>query len=150
MPPPPLVNGLWTNFVDEKQNQSAGFWTTQDQTLVPLSPWTELLLTTQLMSGMALFGFSFSHRAGIEAETTDGPYNTYQDQAVMVVQSANATAELVIPGPVEGIFYDDHQLVDLSNPLVQAWWVQVQALLGDTIGSPWTQLRRGYRRKVGV
>lgn len=149
MPPPPLINGLWTNFVDLQGNQSAGFWTTQDQSELNTSPYAALLAATQEISDMALFGASFTKRAALAGEAIAGPYSTFKDQAVMVVQSANATMELVIPGPVEGIFYDDNQYVDVANPLVQAWFLEVRDILGDSLGSPWTQLRRGYRRKVG-
>ena len=149
MPPPVLVNGIWLNFVDEELRQSAGMWTTQDQSTLALSPYDDVVLTTIDMSDMGLFGVAFNKRAMLANATASGPYNTYRDQAVMVVQSANARGELVIPGPKEEIFYDSGQLVNLSHPTVQAWWAAVQAVMGDQLGSPWTQLIRGYRRMVG-
>jgi len=98
---------------------------------------------------MALFGVALSKRRTLGGAGVAGAYCTHRDQAVMVVQSENATGELVIPGPLEDIFYDSGQLVDLGDARVQAWWDAVRGVLGDDIGSPWTQLRRGYRRTVG-
>ncbi len=149
MAPPPLINGLWMNWVDINSNQSAGDWTTQDQSALSTAPYTDLISGSQALSCMALFGVALSKRVTLGGVGTTGPYCTHRDQAVMLVQSANATGELVIPGPIEDIFYDSGQLVNLGDSRVQDWWDAVRAVLGDDTGAPWTQLKKGYRRMVG-
>jgi len=146
--PPNVVNALWVNAVDINNVPAQGMWTLQDQSQLALSPYDALLGASQLLSKTAIYSATEQRRGTIVATAGTGAYCTSYDQAVFVIQSENHAAYLVIPGPIESIFKSDHFTVDLANPLVQAWWTQVQAVLGDSIGSPWIQLRRGYRRNV--
>jgi hypothetical protein len=146
--PPVMVNGLWLNWIDTNNHQSAGLWTTQDQSQLVTGPYTSLITASKNLSCMGVFAAMLQVRKDIAATPVVGPYSTFEDQAVLQVQSANGVIDLVIPGPIDSIFTDDGQTVDLGNALVQAWWTQVQAVLGDEIGSPWIYLRRGWRRKV--
>jgi hypothetical protein len=147
--PPNVVNSLWINTVDINGVPAAGMWTLQDQSQLTLSPYSSLLTATQALSLTDIYAASKQQRGSLTASAASGPYCTAFDQAVFVVQSSNSAAYLVIPGPVAGIFKSDHFTIDLTNPLVQTWWTAVQAILGDSLGSPWTQLKRGYRRTVG-
>jgi hypothetical protein len=145
---PNVVNSVWMNAVDRNSIPAAAMWTLQNQSQRPLAPYAALLAATQALSCTAIYSIMEQMRRSITATASSGSYCTSWDQAVMVVQSANASAQLVIPGPIEAIFKGDHYTVDLENSLVQTWWSEVQALLGDSIGSPWTQLKHGYRRNI--
>jgi hypothetical protein len=136
------------NAQDLNNVPAAGMWTIQDQSQLVISPYSGLVTATQSLSRAAVYAGMEQRRANIVASATSGPYCTVYDQAVFVVQSDNAASYLVVPGPIETIFKSDHYTVDLANGLVQAWWTQVKAMLGDPTGAPWTQLKRGYRRTV--
>lgn len=146
--PPSLVNALWPNFVDVNNNTAKGLWTLQDQAQLSLTPYADLLTATQDLSCMALYSANLQRRGNIAATPVSGPYCTNRDRVVMVLQSANTTWNLEIPGPIAGIFLADNETVDTGNPLVQAWFGAVAAILGDPIGSPWTILLKGYRTVV--
>lgn len=148
MAPPVMVNALWLNSMDTNENQSAGMWTLQDQSALVTTPYDALITASANLSEMALFASMLQKRAMRSDTALVGPYSTYRDQAVFQVQSNNGIVDLVIPGPVASIFRSDGITVDLSNALVQAWWVQVQAILGDSLGSPWTSLLSGRRRMI--
>lgn len=123
-------------------------WTIQDQSQLVTTPYAALLAATQALSCCNIYSAMEQRRGTLSGTAVTGAYCTAFDQAVMVVQSSNVQAQLVIPGPVSAIFKSDNFTVDLSNSLVQAWWTQVQAILGDSLGSPWLQLRRGYRQTL--
>lgn len=148
MAQPNVVNALWINAVDVNSFPAAGMWTLQDQSQLVVTPYAGLLSATQALSRTAVYAASEQRRHTLTATPTTGPYCTSFDQAVFVVQSVTAAAYLIVPGPVESIFKSDHYTIDLTNTLVQTWWAAVQALLGDSYGNPWTQLKRGYRRTV--
>jgi hypothetical protein len=145
---PNVVNALWINAVDAENYPAAGMWTTQDQTQLVLSPYTGLVTATQALSCTAIYAAMVQRRKSLVASTRTGPYSTSFDQAVMVLQSNNSAVQIIIPGPIAAIFKSDNFTVDLENTLVQDWWTEVQAVLGDSIGSPWTQLKHGYRRNI--
>lgn len=145
---PNVVNSLWINGVDLNEIPAAGMWTLQDQSQMDISPYSALVSATQALSCTAIYAAMEQRRKALTATPVTGDYCTSYDQAVMVVQSANVAAQLVIPGPIAEIFKSDNFTVDLTNSLVQAWWTQVQAILGDSIGSPWTNLKHGYRRSI--
>jgi|SRR6185295_12752188 len=148
MAPPVLVNSLWLNFLDVDLHQSAGMWTLQDQTPLNISPYADLIAKSQALSCMGLFGQMKQVSRFATATPELGPYCTYRDQVVFPVRSANTAMDLVIPGPVAGIFSTGGELVNMEDTAVQEWWTAVQAILGDELGAPWTQISRGYRRFV--
>ena len=145
MAPPPMVNAIWLNSVDTNQGQSAGMWTTQDQAALVTTPYDGLISASQALSDMGVFAAMFQRRKNLANTPVIGAYSTWRDQAVFLVQSPNGVAQLVIPGPKASIFAGDGSTVKLGDPLVKAWWEEVQAVLGDSTGAPWTSLIRGYR-----
>jgi hypothetical protein len=147
---PRLVNAWFPNFIDVDGGQANAFWTIQDQSDAGFGPYDGLAEATQNLSVAGLFAAVTQSRTIPGATPTSGVYGTVMDQAIMRVASIATQSNLAIPAPISSIFLSDMLTVDLSNTLVQAWWTEVQALLGDSYGNPWTQLLWGQRRMINL
>jgi hypothetical protein len=147
---PRLVNAFCPNFVDVENGQANAFWTTLDQSDSGGGSFAGLIAATQALSAAGLFAAVFQTRTIPGATPVTGPYDTVLDQVVFTVQSVNATMQLAVPAPKNNIFLSDNLTVDLTNTLVTAWWAEVQGILGDSYGSPWTTLVGGYRRMINI
>ena len=145
---PKLVNAFFPNFVDVLGGQSNPLWVAAAQGDSGLGPYSGLAIAAQNLSCAGIFAGVIQTRALIDATPVPGVYGTVLDQAVFGVTSAARTGQLAIPAPVDSIFLSDNVTVDLSNGLVQAWWAEVQGVLGDSFGNPWTALSWGQRRKI--
>jgi hypothetical protein len=147
---PRLVNAWFPNFTDVAGGQANAAWTTLDQSDSGAGPYSGLLTATQALSCAGVFAAVTQVRTIPGASPITGPYDTVMDQAVMRVVSAAQSSNLAIPAPIASIFLSDLLTVDLSNTLVQAWFSEVQAILGDSYGNPWLTLAWGQRRMINL
>lgn len=147
---PRLINAFFPNWKDVGGKQANCMWSAGDQSDAGLGPYGGLATASQALSCAALFTGITQVRAAIPADPITGPYCTVLDQVVFVVQSAATSMQIAVPAPKEEIFVGSSVNVDLDNSDVVAWWDAVRGVLGDSYGNPWTQLKYGYRRKVGA
>lgn len=145
---PRLVNAFFPNFKDIMGGQANCMWTTADQSDGGFGPFASVATATQNLSVCAVFAGVMQVRTIVGGVPSTGVYGTVSDQVVMCLRSETSSGQLVIPGPVDTIFLDDMQTVDLSNSLVTEWFGAVSSQLGDSYGSPWLRLTNGYRRKI--
>jgi len=145
---PRLVNAWFPNFVDVLGGQSNPMWTLADQSDGGFGPMSGLAGATQALSVAALFAGVLQARGIVGGTPSPGVYGTVTDQVIFGVQSVARQGQLAIPAPVDTIFQADNVTVDLTNPLVTAWFSSASSVLGDSYGNPWTTLVWGQRRKI--
>lgn len=147
---PRIVNAVFPNFVDLGGGQANCMWTSADQSDAGPGPYAGILSATQNMSNCLVFASVQQVRSLVSGTATTGAYPTVSDQIVMYVQSAQSSGQIVIPGPVDGLFVGGSSNAALDNPLVEAWWGEAQSVLGDSYGNPWTTLVEARRRKIRI
>lgn len=147
---PRLANAFFPNFLDTMGGQANPMWCAADQSDAGLGPYGGLVTATQALSVAGVFAGVLQSRSMISATPVAGVYGTVSDQVVFGVVSSARQGQLAIPAPIDTIFMSDNVTVDLDNTLVQAWWSEVQGVLGDSYGNAWTQLAWGQRRKIRI
>ena len=149
MAPPRAVSTLYPMWQDADGAQAATGYTLLDQSDVPYGPYSSLLAAALNISVAKHAFVSFNLRAAGAGSTGTGPYQSILDSAEFAVKSANYVKVLSIRAPDDSIFLPGTDLVDMSDSRVQAFITQVQTVLGDSYGSPWTAVAQGIRRRVG-
>ncbi len=147
---PRIINAVYPNFVDLAGGQANCMWSAADQSDAGDGPFGGLMSATQAMSNCGVFAVVQQVRGLHSATPASGSYPTVSDQAVMYVQSAQSSGQIVIPGPVNALFPSGNDRADLDNPLVVAWFSAASSVLGDSYGNPWTSLVEVRRRKIRI
>lgn len=148
---PVLARVVCPVFRDLNEATGQSFWTTSDQSDWDGGIYGDLIQATQDLSEATVVGVSIAQWYPGVGTPGVGPYATIADKVVFSVKSlAGVYGFLSIPAPIADIFDSTTQNVDLSHPLVEAWRLQVESLLGDTQGNLWSTLLSGRRRRVQV
>jgi hypothetical protein len=148
MAPPRAVSCLYPMWEDAAGGQAATGYTLLDQSDSPYGPYTSLLSAALTLSHAKHAFVTFQLRALGAGSTGSGPYSSIMDRAEFAVKSENYVKLLAIPSPKESIFIPGSDIVDMSNPDVISFITQVQAVLGDSYGSPWISVAPGVRRRL--
>lgn len=145
-----LYNQVLLEYLDANNQPAVTFWGTQDQTPGGASAYTALATATQALCDARITHITYQQVLALGGSPAQGDYQSVFDRAQFLghFQGSRSAVQFGLPGPKASIFQAGHELVDMSNPLVQAWVAQMLIFVGDGSGAPLNDIVRGIRTRA--
>jgi hypothetical protein len=145
-----IYNYALFHWKDSNGMPGVSFLVTQDQGAGGAGAYTPLSDAAQACCDAAIIAVQFCTTVLVEATPTEGDYGTVWDRAALIGRNTitNKSQRSVLVGPKADIFLPDRITVDLTDSRVIDFNLQVQALLGDSLGNPCGPFIRGVRSKA--
>ena len=143
------VNHFVPGWMDLSGAETCGFLRMVDQSPPTLGTVGTWWLSALALSNLGGADVSVVRVAPALTVPTPGPFATVLDRALFIFRGAGgATKQVWVPGPIEEIFVDGSVIVDLANPLCEAFVAATLAAVAGPDGQPLTQCVRGRRVRV--
>jgi len=143
-----IYSFLAPQWTDTQGGEAQPYMTLLNQTPLVVTPFASLLYSLQALSACTLGGV-IVHTGATFSGSPSGASSHPQAVDQLRIQLAGVnTGFITVPGPIDAIFSSGGVNLNTSNTLVQSAWTQIQAILGDYEGNPWTTLVGGVRRRV--